>query len=187
MRGRVGYLRGGGGGTFGVVLEATTRALPQIAFPTYESSLHPSAFHYADICRHSVFAEFDADDEMQKFKEDLIRELDSLQRLKRLYERLQGHNKDLGHNEYLVRASEKFQGELRGMIAWLENKKNHSTNCNTSSKQREPFHPYTKGKGLSLSQRLRWPLIGKKKVQRFLRSFEQYKDYAGLQLLMIQR
>ncbi len=30
-------LRGGGGGTFGVVFEVTMLALPQIAFPTYVS------------------------------------------------------------------------------------------------------------------------------------------------------
>lgn len=147
--------------------------------------------YYSDV--------INADAHLRQFKKCLDQELEVLQNLRVLCERLERHTpshylrvlETIFQEGSLAGRSEGFFKELEKLIAWLERQggqRNKLVGHFGILRERTPRVPTESGEtGMSLSQRLKWPMKGKKKIESFMPKLVQHRDHLILILSVIQR
>ena len=135
-----------------------------------------------------------ADENAGTLMGNLLQELESLQKLTELCDRLDSSGDPQLQNGYLGRITGEFKEELMELSVWFERQthkikpsRKHSGISEQPLSEPPTRHTCVEEKALSLSQRLMWPLTGKKKVERFMLRVTQYKECVTFALLIIQR
>lgn len=143
-----------------------------------------------------------AETEAHQLKEYLALELESLDRMEVLYRRLIEHPPS--HSTESLRELEKFfkegslpgrpgnlHKELKELITWLDNQtttrgRNRLDRflCRITLRERDELG---EDEGMSLLQRLKWPILGKKRIQQFIPKFVQRRDHLMFALTITQR
>lgn len=140
-----------------------------------------------------------ADIVLREFLKYLDEELEVLQNLRDLCERLESHSpshylrllETIFQEGSLAGWSEGFYKELQKLIVWLEKrggKRNKLVrHFDIFRSQARHVATETGDARTSLSQRLKWPMKGKKKFESFMPKLVQHRDHLILILSIIQR
>lgn len=167
-----------------------------------------SAIELISRCIQSLMEYYDdvmkADANLRRFRVDLDREREALRSLHGLCTRLNS-NSSLYYLQVLAaaiqegplaRSSKSFYTELEALVQWLEKQgkkstqpryldifKDRKTSLATTSDRQER----TADMGMDLSQRLQWPIRGKKKIEKFRPKLAQHREDVNFLLQIIQR